>query len=166
MGSQLLHCPCPMIKLGPASIPRNERAIASCSIMHRTAPYTYRLSPVNDGSEAMTRITLIGAGLILLASAVAANAQGVGYPPGVNPSNPQDLTYRSNPQDLSVPGASNPQDLVRPPPRVNGPLVDRPGVTSVSPSPSLSPSLRYTVRSKSKPKPKRKPRQHGPTARR
>ena len=36
-----------------------------------------------------------------------------GVPPGVNPSNPQDLTYRSNPQDLTLPGASNPQDLVR-----------------------------------------------------
>src|SRR3954451_21024613 len=104
--------------------------------MHRAAPYSYTVLPVNDGSEAMTRITSIGAGLILLASAVAGNAQGVGYPPGVNPSNPQDLTYRSNPQDLSVPGASTPQDLVRPPPRIHGPLVDRPGVTSVSPSPS------------------------------
>jgi hypothetical protein len=39
-----------------------------------------------------------------------------GYAPGVNPSNPQDLTNRSNPQSLTVPGASNPQDLVRSPP--------------------------------------------------
>src|SRR5215208_7199879 len=114
----------------------------------------------------MRPIRLVGVGLIIIASTLAAKGQTVGYPPGVNPSNPQDLTYRSNPQDLLVPGGSNPQDLMRPPPRVNGPLLDRPGVTSVSPSPSLSPSLRYTVRSKSKSKPKRKPRQHGPTARR
>ena len=113
----------------------------------------------------MRQTTFIGAGLIIVASAIAANGQ-IGYPPGVNPSNPQDLTYRSNPQDLLVPGGSNRQDLVRPPPRINGPLLDRPGVTSVSPTPSLSPSLRYTVRSKSKAKPKRKPRGHGVTARR
>lgn len=37
----------------------------------------------------------------------------VGVPPGVNPSNTQDMTYRSNSQDLTVPGASNTQDLVR-----------------------------------------------------
>jgi hypothetical protein len=37
----------------------------------------------------------------------------VGVPPGVNPSNSQDLTYRSNPQDLTLPGASNSQDLAR-----------------------------------------------------
>jgi hypothetical protein len=36
-----------------------------------------------------------------------------GLPPGVNPSNPQDLTNRSNPQDMTLPGASNPQDLAR-----------------------------------------------------
>jgi hypothetical protein len=114
----------------------------------------------------MRQIALIGAGLIFVASAIAANGQTVGYPPGVNPSNTQDLTYRSNPQDLLVPGGSNPQDLVRPAPRINGPRPDLPGVTSVSPSPSLSSSLRYTVRSKSKAKPKRKPRRHGPVARR
>jgi hypothetical protein len=39
----------------------------------------------------------------------------VGVPPGVNPSNSQDLTNRSNPQDLTLPGASNTQDLVRGP---------------------------------------------------
>ena len=37
----------------------------------------------------------------------------VGLAPGVNPSNSQDLTNRSNPQDLTRPGASNPQDLKR-----------------------------------------------------
>jgi hypothetical protein len=36
-----------------------------------------------------------------------------GWAPGVTPNNPQDLTNRSNPQDLTLPGASNPQDLVR-----------------------------------------------------
>jgi hypothetical protein len=37
----------------------------------------------------------------------------VGLAPGVNPSNSQDLTNRSNPQDLTRPGGSNPQDLKR-----------------------------------------------------
>jgi hypothetical protein len=37
----------------------------------------------------------------------------VGKAPGVNPSNAQDLTNRSNPQDLTKPGGSNPQDLKR-----------------------------------------------------
>ena len=36
-----------------------------------------------------------------------------GVPPGINAANPQDLTNRSNPQDMTLPGASNPQDLVR-----------------------------------------------------
>jgi hypothetical protein len=36
-----------------------------------------------------------------------------GFAPGVNPSNLQDLTNRSNPQDLTRPGGSNPQDLKR-----------------------------------------------------
>ena len=33
-----------------------------------------------------------------------------GRGPGVNPSNPQDLVGRSNPQDLTTPRAMNPQD--------------------------------------------------------
>jgi hypothetical protein len=53
---------------------------------------------------------------IFFLSGGLALAQGLGgYPPGVNPSNPQDLTNRGNPQDLTLPGASNPQDLVRSP---------------------------------------------------
>ena len=36
-----------------------------------------------------------------------------GFAPGVHPNNPQDMTNRSNPQDMTLPGASNPQDLVR-----------------------------------------------------
>ncbi|HEY3640486.1 MAG TPA: hypothetical protein VGL31_05295 [Xanthobacteraceae bacterium] len=53
----------------------------------------------------MTGALLLSGGLVL--------AQG--YAPGVNPSNPQDLTNRGNPQSLTVPGGSNPQDLVRSP---------------------------------------------------
>jgi hypothetical protein len=77
---------------------------------------------------------------IFLLSGGLALAQG--YPPGVNPSNPQDLTNRSNPQDLTVPGASNPQDLVRSPalPRVISPL---PGPDAGRP-PALSLSLGHT----------------------
>src|SRR5258705_13826720 len=34
-----------------------------------------------------------GTSLALVVGVAAADAQGVGYAPGVNPSNPQDLTY-------------------------------------------------------------------------
>jgi hypothetical protein len=52
---------------------------------------------------------------ILLLSGGLALAQGRGLGPAFNPSNPQDLTNRSNPQNLTLPGASNRQDLVREP---------------------------------------------------
>jgi hypothetical protein len=42
------------------------------------------------------------------------NSATVGQPPTANPSNSQDLSNRSNPQDLNKSGASNPQDLTRP----------------------------------------------------
>jgi hypothetical protein len=45
-----------------------------------------------------------------VSSAWSGNA---GYAPGVNPSNSQDMSNRSNPQDMTLPGASNPQDLAR-----------------------------------------------------
>jgi hypothetical protein len=110
----------------------------------------------------MRRITL-GAALALVAGVVAANAQGIGYPPGVNPSNPQDMTHRSNPQDLLAPGGYNRQDLVRRPPGGNAPVLARPEVTSV-PTPRLdTPSPRYTVKSKPK---KKKPHHRGSTAQR
>ena len=83
----------------------------------------------------MKWVTAISAGLALLAGAVAADAQ-IGYGPGVNPSNPQDLRGRSNPQDLTSPGGSNRQDLVRPSPGV------RSGVTP----PSRVTAPRYTGR--------------------
>jgi hypothetical protein len=69
--------------------------------------------------------------VILLLSGGLALAQGVGgasgfsnqnisrprtsfaAAPSVNPSNPQDLTNRGNPQDMTLPGAGNPQDLTR-----------------------------------------------------
>ena len=80
---------------------------------------------------------------ILLLSAGFALAQGFGgYPPGVNPSNPQDLTNRSNPQDLTLPGAANPQDLVRSPvlPRAISPA-PAPGLGTTTP---LSLALGHT----------------------
>jgi len=42
------------------------------------------------------------------------SAATVVQPPTANPSNSQDLTNRSNPQDLNKSGASNQQDLMRP----------------------------------------------------
>jgi hypothetical protein len=60
---------------------------------------------------------------ILLFSGGLALAQGRGLGPGFNPSNPQDMTNRSNPQNLTLPGASDRQDLVREPalPRATSP---------------------------------------------
>jgi hypothetical protein len=40
------------------------------------------------------------------------NSSRVGAPPS-NPSNSQDISGKGNPQDLTRPGASNPQDLKR-----------------------------------------------------
>jgi hypothetical protein len=37
----------------------------------------------------------------------------VGQSVGANPSNSQDLSNRNNPQDMTKPGASNPQELKR-----------------------------------------------------
>jgi hypothetical protein len=43
----------------------------------------------------------------------SATRAGAGVAPGVNANNSQDMNNRSNPQDMTLPGASNPQDLVR-----------------------------------------------------
>jgi hypothetical protein len=40
----------------------------------------------------------------------------VGRAPGVNPNNAEDMTSRSNPQDMTQPNASNPQLLSPSPP--------------------------------------------------
>ena len=39
-----------------------------------------------------------------------ADGTTTGRAPGTNPSNPQDLQNRSNPQDLTKPGGANPSD--------------------------------------------------------
>ena len=96
--------------------------------------------------DVMRPITVIGACLAVVAGIVVADAQGIGYGPGVNPSNPQDLTHRSNPQDRLAPGGSNPQDLFRRPPNV----------TSVPASRSLTPAPRYTTKARAKAKAKAK----------
>jgi hypothetical protein len=41
-----------------------------------------------------------------------ADGATVGRAPGVNPSSPQDLSGRGNPQDLNQPGGSNSQDML------------------------------------------------------
>jgi hypothetical protein len=97
---------------------------------------------------------IIGAALALVAGVVAASAQGIGYGPGVNPSNPQDMTNRSNPQDLLAPGGYNRQDLVRRPSSGNAPVIARPETSVTTPRLDTS-SLSTTV--KSKPKKKKKP---------
>jgi hypothetical protein len=102
--------------------------------------------------DVMKRITLIAGALALVAGVAAADAQGIGYPPGVNPSNPQDLTYRSNPQDLLVPGGNNPQDLVRPSPNINGPRPNFGRSASVPTSRSETSALQYAVKTKPKKK--------------
>jgi hypothetical protein len=80
---------------------------------------------------------------ILLLLGGLALAQGAGgYPPGVNPSNPQDMTNRSNPQDMTLPGANNPQNLVRPsaPPKALSPGLAH----DLGTAPPLSSSLGQT----------------------
>jgi hypothetical protein len=79
---------------------------------------------------------------IAIVSLLGGFALAQGYPPGVNPSNPQDLTNRSNPQDLTLPGASNPQDLVRAPAL---PKALSPGLAhDLGTAPLVSPSLSHT----------------------
>src|SRR5260370_30244001 len=77
---------------------------------------------------------------LLLAGGFALAQGPGGYPPGVNPSNPQDMTNRSNPQDMTLPGASNPQDLVRSP--------ALPKALSPAPNPNLrtAPPLSLSLR--------------------
>ncbi len=72
---------------------------------------------------------------ILLACGSLAFAQIL--PPGVNPNNPNDMSHRSNPNDMTLPGAANPQDMVRRPvaPQVVSPnpnlvITSRPPVSS------------------------------------
>ena len=95
-----------------------------------------QFSPMKSIDDAMKRITIMSALLVLLGGVVAAHAQG-GYGLGVNPSNSQDLTFRSNSQDLTMPGAVNRQDLVRRPT----------GVTSVVTSPTGMTTRRYKTKS-------------------
>jgi hypothetical protein len=143
-------------RLGPPVLPRRHRLLlADCTsyrkgigrIRHRQVAPRDTTSYYKDRKQLrvwpsilrrhmkrhMKWVTVIGAGLALLAGVVAADAQ-IGYGPGVNPSNPQDLSGRSNPQDLTLPGGSNRQDLVRPSPGA------RSGVTS----PSRVTAPRYT----------------------
>jgi hypothetical protein len=56
---------------------------------------------------AATAILLLSGGLALSHSQAPA--------PGMNPSNPQDLTNRSNMQDQTLPGASDRNDMAREP---------------------------------------------------
>jgi hypothetical protein len=98
--------------------------------------------------------TIFAASAVVLVSGGLALAQG--YAPGVNPSNPQDLTNRSNPQSLTVPGGSNPQDLVRSPPPIRT-ISPAPRAGLESPPP-VSTSLGHTyVTGSDKTEPVKKP---------
>jgi hypothetical protein len=71
-----------------------------------------------SGGLALAQSNLGGMGPSTGSSATSPNpslspAPTVRLAPGVNRSNSQDLTNRSNPQDLIRPGGSNPQDLKR-----------------------------------------------------
>jgi len=82
----------------------------------------------------------------LLLSGSLVLAQGVGgYAPGVNPSNPNDMGLRANQSDMTLPGASNPHDLVRSrsAPRVTSP--SRNLATTSLPPVSSSLAHTYTV---------------------
>jgi hypothetical protein len=79
---------------------------------------------------------------VLVACGGLAVGQVGGYPPGVNPSNPNDMLHRANPNDMTLPGASNPHDLVRFPP---SPQVVSPGLPrEIPPVPPVSSSLART----------------------
>jgi hypothetical protein len=83
---------------------------------------------------------IYAATVAFLLSGGVAVAQG--YPPGVNPSNPNDMTHRGNANDMTLPGAANPQDLVRSPSR---PRVVSPGLPRDIPSvPPVSSALAHT----------------------
>ena len=93
--------------------------------------------------DVMRRITMMGAVLVLFAGGVTANAQGRWT--GVNPSNPQDLSHRSNPQDMTAPGASNPQDMVRQPPAAASSVV-----TSPKPQSGVTPTAAQDIKKRPK----------------
>ncbi len=59
----------------------------------------------------MNRLLPIVAILMLVSAGELGN---VGLAPDVNPTNPQDMTVRSNPQDLNTPTGRNPQDFSNP----------------------------------------------------
>jgi hypothetical protein len=69
---------------------------------------------------------------ILLLSGGLAVAQVPGLAPGFNPSNPQDMINRSNPQSRTLPGANDRNDLARQP---------------APPRPSATPSFGNGIRS-------------------
>jgi hypothetical protein len=46
-------------------------------------------------------------------ASVPSNNGTIGQAPGANPRNSQDLSNQNNPQDMTKPGASNPQDMKR-----------------------------------------------------
>ena len=91
-----------------------------------TGPATYvkrSLTTDENGVVTMKRLYVTMAILLLSDGLALAQGQGLGPGVGVNPSNSQDLTNRSNPQNLTLPGASDRQDLVREPalPRATSP---------------------------------------------
>jgi hypothetical protein len=79
---------------------------------------------------------------IFLACSGLAFGQVGGYPPGVNPSNPNDVSHLGNRNDMTLPGASNPHDLVRFPPsqQLLSPGLPR----AIPPAPPVSSTLAHT----------------------
>jgi hypothetical protein len=68
---------------------------------------------------------------ILLLSGGLAGAQAQGLAPGFNPSDRQDLTNRGNPQNQTLPGASDRNDLAR-----------QPALPRTSPAPNFGNGIR------------------------
>ena len=89
--------------------------------MVAAGPATYL--EFSKGVVTMKRLYATMAILLMSGGLALAQGQGMGPGVGVNPSNSQDLTNRSNPQNLTLPGASDRQDLVREPalPRATSP---------------------------------------------
>jgi hypothetical protein len=125
--------PTTYVNFGPQA--KQESAV-SLGVRAQTEAKMQRMSATLGATLGATMAVFLLSGSLVLAQGVA------GYGPGVNPSNPQDMTNRSNPQNLTLPGASNPQDLVRSPavPKAlsSGPARD------FATAPLLSPSLSHT----------------------
>jgi hypothetical protein len=104
-------------KMAQERIPVSGIGIRSILLRWRVSPAFVSRGHACPGhalrmKTARSQLCATMAALFLSGSFVFAQGLG-GYAPGVNPSNPNDVSLRANPNDLTLPGGSNPHDLVR-----------------------------------------------------